>query len=50
MGKLGYIRLLEIVYDAARNHQYFELDCDDELVSLVYNSQIKRTQEAQLVR
>ncbi|RCH86084.1 hypothetical protein CU098_001180, partial [Rhizopus stolonifer] len=46
MSKPAYLSLLNIVYTAARKYDYFELDCDDTLVSLVYGLQMKRTQEA----
>jgi hypothetical protein len=45
MSKPNYLRLLSIVYEAARKHSYFELDCDSAIVSLVYGLQMKRTQE-----
>lgn len=46
MSKPNYIRLLSIVYECAIAHSYFNLDCDNNLVSSVYGFQMKRTQEA----
>ncbi|KAI8359079.1 hypothetical protein EDC96DRAFT_545587 [Choanephora cucurbitarum] len=46
MSKPAYLTLLSTLYIAAKQFDYFELDCDDVLVSLVYQLQMKRTQEA----
>jgi hypothetical protein len=46
MSKPGYLRLLGILYSSAIKFSFYELDCDSDLVTLVYNLQMKRTQEA----
>lgn len=46
MSKLAYLRLLSIVYQAARKHSTYTLNCDSAIVTLVYELQMKRTQEA----
>lgn len=46
MSKPYHIRLLSIVYESARRFSYFNLDCNDAIVSLVYGLPMKRTQDA----
>lgn len=46
MSKPYHIRLLSVVYEAARKFSYFNLDCNDAVVSLVYGLPMKRTQDA----
>lgn len=46
MSKPYHIRLLSIVYESARRFSYFNLECNDAIVSLVYGLPMKRTQDA----
>jgi hypothetical protein len=46
MSKPGYLCLLGILYDAAIKFSFDQLDCDNNLVTLVYGLQMKRSQEA----
>ncbi|KAI9281150.1 hypothetical protein BY458DRAFT_430265 [Sporodiniella umbellata] len=46
MSKPFYIQLLNVIYQAAIETPCFELDYNDNVVSLVHGLQMKRTQEA----
>ncbi|KAI8988894.1 hypothetical protein BDB01DRAFT_719270 [Pilobolus umbonatus] len=46
MSKPFHIVLLNIIYQAARKYSYYELSCDQSVLSLVYSLPMKRTKEA----
>ncbi|KAI8384828.1 uncharacterized protein BYT42DRAFT_563768 [Radiomyces spectabilis] len=50
LSKPNHIRLLRVVYDAARNATYFELPCDQGIISFVTGVQMKRLPELHRTR
>lgn len=50
LAKAGYMRLINVLFDAAFAHSLFVLDCDDKIATLLNDVQLRKTAEAVQIR